>query len=29
MVDHIHLDNIFISFPFKDYYEGLYVFFSL
>jgi hypothetical protein len=29
MVDHIHLDkNIFITFL-KEYYEGLYLFFSL
>jgi hypothetical protein len=25
MVDHIHLDKIFITFPFKDYYEGLFI----
>jgi hypothetical protein len=24
MVDHILLDKIFITFPFKDYYEGLF-----
>jgi hypothetical protein len=29
MVDHIHLDKISITFPSKDYYEGLYLFFSL
>jgi hypothetical protein len=26
MVDHIHLDKTFISFPFNDYYQGLFVF---
>jgi hypothetical protein len=24
MVDHIHLDKIFITFPFKDYYGLIY-----
>jgi hypothetical protein len=22
MIDHIHLDKIFTTFPFKDYYES-------